>query len=61
MYKISTRVHSNIEVIQMSNKMKATNKRKNKNVNHNPQAESARAVFGEPKAKDSEFIPRTFD
>lgn len=35
----------------MSNKMKATNTRKKKNVNHNPQAESAKAVFGEPKAK----------
>ena len=32
--------------------MKETNKRKNKNVNHNPQAESVRAVFGEPKAKE---------
>jgi len=64
MHKISTSVHLNIEVIQMSNKsnkMKATNTRKNKNVNHNPQAESVKAVFGEPKAKDSEFIPRTFD
>lgn len=34
-----------------SNKMKADNKRKNKNVNHNPQTESTRAVFGETKAK----------
>lgn len=35
----------------MGNKMKANNKRKNKGVNHNPQAESVRAAFGEPKAK----------
>jgi len=35
----------------MSNKMKVDNKRKNNNVNHNPQAESVRAAFGEPKAK----------
>lgn len=35
----------------MSNKMKANNKRKKNNVNHNPQAESVKAVFGEPKAK----------
>jgi len=42
----------------MSNKMKARNTRKNKNVNHNPQAESARAVFGDPKAK--EYDPSDF-
>lgn len=35
----------------MTNKMKENNKRKNKNVNHNSQAESVKAVFGEPKAK----------
>lgn len=35
----------------MGNKMKATNNRKKKNVNHNPQDESVKAVFGEPKAK----------
>lgn len=35
----------------MSNKMKADNARKKKHVNHNPQAESVKAVFGEPKAK----------
>ena len=34
-----------------SNKIKADNTRKKKNVNHNPQAESTCAVFGEPKAK----------
>ena len=44
-------VHHNYEVNAMSNKMKADNKRKKKNVNHNPQAESVKAVFGEPKAK----------
>lgn len=31
-----------------------------KHINHNPQVESAKAVFGEPKAKGTEFIPRTF-
>lgn len=35
----------------MTNKMKENNKRKNKNVNHNPQVESVKAVFDEPKAK----------
>ena len=29
-------------------------------INHDPQAESSRAVFGEPKAKGDEFTPRTF-
>ena len=32
----------------MRNKMK---KKKHKNVNHNPQVESVKACFGEPKAK----------
>lgn len=32
----------------MGNKMK---KKKHKNVNHNPQVESLKACFGEPKAK----------
>lgn len=44
----------------MGNKMKENNTRKKKNVNHNPQAESVKAVFGEPKAKGDEFIPHTF-
>ncbi len=35
----------------MTNKMKENNKRKKGNVNHNPQVESVKAVFGEPKAK----------
>ena len=34
----------------MGKKMKADNKRRKKHVNHNPQAESVKAVFGEPKA-----------
>ncbi|WP_423230317.1 CPC_1213 family protein [Clostridium uliginosum] len=38
--------------------MKATNKRKKKHVNHNPQAESIKAVFGEPKAKEHD--PKDF-
>ena len=38
------------EVIVMGKKMKADNTRKKKHVNHNPQAESVKAVFGEPKA-----------
>lgn len=42
----------------MTNKMKANNTRKKGNVNHNPQAESARAVFGDPKAK--EYDPSDF-
>ena len=45
----------------MDNSMKRKHTNKHKNLNHNPQAESAKAVFGEPKAKDSEFIPKTFD
>lgn len=43
----------------MGNQMKKTKKQK-KNVSHNPQEESVKAVFGEPKAKDDEYIPRTF-
>ena len=35
----------------MGKKMKADNERKKKQVSHNPQAESVKAVFGEPKAK----------
>ena len=45
----------------MDNSMKKKHTKKNKSLNHNPQAESAKAVFGDPKAKDSEFIPKTFD
>lgn len=33
---------------------------KKKHINHNPLVESAKAVFGEPKANDDEFIPKTF-
>ena len=44
----------------MVNQMKKT-KKQHKNVNHNPQVESVKACFGEPKAKGYEFIPRTFD
>lgn len=39
----------------MGNKMKKT-KNKHKNVNHNPQAESVKACFGEPKAKPYDTI-----
>lgn len=35
----------------MGNKMKPNNK-KHKNIKHNSQEESSRAVFGEPKGKD---------
>ena len=35
----------------MGKKMKADNERKKKHVSHNPQTESVKAVFGEPKAK----------
>ena len=34
----------------MGNKMKKT-KQQHRNVNHNPQVESVKACFGEPKAK----------
>ena len=34
----------------MGSKLKI-NKKKNKNIIHNPQAESVKACFGEPKAK----------
>lgn len=34
----------------MGSKMKKTKNQK-KNISHNPQAESVKAVFGEPKAK----------
>ncbi|MGL4772539.1 MAG: CPC_1213 family protein [Clostridium sp.] len=43
----------------MGNRMKKHEKN-HKHVNHNPQVESAKAVFGEPKAKGDEFVPRTF-
>ncbi|MGG7078301.1 CPC_1213 family protein [Clostridium sardiniense] len=33
---------------------------KKKHIDHDPQSESSKAVFGEPKAKGDEFIPRTF-
>ena len=35
-------------------------KENHKHINHNPQAESSRAAFGEPKAHGDEFTPRTF-
>ena len=35
-------------------------KGKKKHINHNPQVESAKAAFGEPKAKGDEFTPKTF-
>ena len=38
------------EVISMGSKLKI-NKKENKNISHNPQAESVKACFGEPKAK----------
>lgn len=33
---------------------------KKKHIDHDPQSESSKAVFGEPKAKGYEFVPRTF-
>lgn len=33
---------------------------KSKNSKHNPQAESVKAVYGEPKAKSDEYTPKTF-
>lgn len=44
----------------MGNKMKDKNIDKKKGIHHNPQAESVKAVFGEPKAKGDEFTPHTF-
>lgn len=44
----------------MGNKMKGKNIDKKKGIHHNPQAESVKAVFGEPKAKGDEFVPHTF-
>lgn len=35
----------------MGNKMIKDKKHNKKNINHNPQAESVKAAFGEPKAK----------
>lgn len=52
-------------VVRVSSKMRNTKnnkmqdgKFKKKNIKHDPQAESARAVFGEPKAK--EYDPTDF-
>ena len=44
----------------MGSKLKI-NKKENKNISHNPRAESVKSCFGEPKAKNNDFIPRTFD
>lgn len=41
--------------VSMKNK-----KIRKKHINHNPIEESTKAVFGEPKAKEDEFIPKTF-
>jgi hypothetical protein len=41
-----------MEVMFMSNKMDESYALKKKKVKHNPQAESVKSVFGEPKAKD---------
>lgn len=41
-----------------TNKMKENNTRNKKNVSHNPQVESVRSVFGDPKAK--EYDPTDF-
>lgn len=43
----------------MGSKLKI-NKKENKNISHNPRAESVKSCFGEPKAKGDEYIPRTF-
>ena len=45
----------------MKDSMKRKHTSKHKTLNHNPQTESVKAVFGEPKAKDSDFIPKTFE
>lgn len=42
----------------MGKKMKADNERKKKHVSHNPQAESVKAVFGEPKANTFEDMAK---
>ena len=39
--------------------MKKT-KKQHKNIDHDPQEESTKAVFGDPKAGGDEFTPRTF-
>ena len=44
----------------MDYSMKKNHSKKHKSINHNPQVESVRAVFGEPKAHDDEFLPKTF-
>lgn len=45
----------------MDNSMKRKHTNKHKSLHHNPQAESVKAVFGEPKASDDdEFTPKTF-
>lgn len=42
----------------LSKAIKAEKSPKKKHINHNPQSESARAQFGEPKAK--EYNPTDF-
>ncbi|WP_279232031.1 MULTISPECIES: CPC_1213 family protein [Clostridium] len=38
----------------MSNKMDESYKIRKKKLKHNPQAESVKSVFGEPKARDND-------
>lgn len=42
----------------MGNKMKKNKKDYKKHINHDPRTESAKAIFGEPKAK--EYNPKDF-
>lgn len=45
----------------MDNNMKRKHTNTHKSLKHNPQSESVKAVFGEPKARqDDEFTPKTF-
>lgn len=44
----------------VDNSMKRKHTNKHTSLKHSPREESAKAVFGEPKAKDDEFTPKTF-
>lgn len=44
----------------MGSKMVKHKTKTHKHIDHNPSTESTKAVFGEPKAKDDEFVPHRF-
>lgn len=55
------KIYNILEVIFMGEPMKKNKLKKHKHIDHDPQEESSKAVFGGKKArKDDEFTPKTF-